>query len=196
MKPVLVPHSDYQAFVLQHLRDSFGPGVVLINKDWPLAAKLWMSDLSALTTLLAGEYSDRGPKPRDPASLLRSYLILLMTNPGMGLTEWINEMQRTPIYAILSGFRLDDLPGVGTFYDFFSRLWPAVDKNLMPPVTAAQEKSQERQEERREGPYHHARQGSASGEVDDSPRRQENRAACRPAVRLLPIPRFFPYPRI
>ena len=41
-------------------------------------------------------------------------------------------MKRTPIYAILSGFPLDDIPGVGSFYDFFKRLWPAVDKNLKP----------------------------------------------------------------
>lgn len=39
-------------------------------------------------------------------------------------------MKRTPIYAILSGFEPHDLPGVGTFYDFFKRLWPIVDNNL------------------------------------------------------------------
>ncbi|MCZ8511486.1 transposase [Paenibacillus filicis] len=132
MKPVFVPHSNYQAFVHQQLRTHYGPGIVLINKDWPLAAKLWMTDLSAITTLLHDAYSNRGPLPRDPASLLRSFLIFLMTNPEMGLTEWINEMKRTPIYAILSGFDFDDLPGVGTFYDFFERLWPAVDKHLKP----------------------------------------------------------------
>lgn len=130
LKPVFVPHSDYQAFVLQQLRTHYGPGVVLIHKDWPLAVKLWMTDLSAMTTFLHDTYSNRGPLPRSPASLLRSFLIFLMTNPEMGLTEWINEMKRTPIYAILSGFDFDDLPGVGTFYDFFERLWPAVDKNL------------------------------------------------------------------
>lgn len=132
LKPVFIPHSDYQAFVLQQLRTSYGPGVVLINKDWPLAAKLWMTDLAAITTLLQGDYSDRGPEARDPASLLRSYLILLMTNPEMGVTEWVNEMKRTQIYAILSGFDFDAIPGVGTFYDFFDRLWPAVDKHLKP----------------------------------------------------------------
>lgn len=132
MKPFLVPHSDYQAFILRQLRTHYGPGVVIINKDWPLAAKLWMTDLSAITTLLQDAYSNQGPMPRDPSSMLRSYLVSLMTNPGIGVTEWINEMKRTPIYAILSGFDFDDLPGVGTFYDFFHRLWSAVDKHLKP----------------------------------------------------------------
>lgn len=111
---------------------NYGSGLVLVNKDWPLVLKLWNTDLSALTTMLQSEYSNRGPEPRDPASMFRSFLVFLMTNPEIGLTEWINEMKRTPIYAILSGFSLDDIPGVGTFYDFFERLWPAVDKNLKP----------------------------------------------------------------
>lgn len=132
LKPFFIPHADYQAFVLQQLNDHSGPCAVLINKDWPLAVKLWMTDLSSITTLLHDSYSNRGPEPRDPASLLRSYLLFLMTNPEMGLTEWVNELKRTPIYAILSGFASNDLPGVGTFYDFFQRLWPAVDKNLRP----------------------------------------------------------------
>jgi hypothetical protein len=132
LKPVLIPHSSYQSFVLEQLSLNYGPGIVIVNKDWPLVLKLWNTDLSPLTTMLQPLYSDRGPKPRDPASMFRSFLVLLMTNPQMGLTEWINEMKRTPIYTILSGLPLDDIPGVGTFYDFFERLWAAEDKHLKP----------------------------------------------------------------
>ncbi|QAA35388.1 hypothetical protein C1I91_26925 [Clostridium manihotivorum] len=35
-----------------------------------------------------------------------------------------------PLYAILSGFEVGDTPGVGTFYDFFSRLWDSDNNNL------------------------------------------------------------------
>ncbi|MCY9668254.1 hypothetical protein M5X11_25575 [Paenibacillus alginolyticus] len=131
MKPIFIPRSDYQAFVHHQLCTNYGPGIVIINKDWPLTAKLWMTDLSPITTLLHDTYSNRGPLPRDPASLLRSFLIFLITNSEMGLTEWINEMKRTPIYAILSGFDFDDSRR-RTFYDFFDRLWPSVDKHLKP----------------------------------------------------------------
>ena len=37
-----------------------------------------------------------------------------------------------PYYAILSGFEPGDIPGVGTFYDFFQRLWDASGNNLKP----------------------------------------------------------------
>lgn len=130
MKPDFMPHATYQSFVLEQLRSKYGFGIVIVNKDWPIILKLWNTDLSHLTTILQPVYSDRGPEPRDPASMFRSFLVLLMTNPEMGFTEWINEMKRTPIYAVMSGFPLDDLPGVGTFYDFFKRLWPAAHKHL------------------------------------------------------------------
>ncbi len=79
-------------------------------------------------------YSPKGPKPRDSASKLRSYLLFLMTKPEVGITEWINEMKRYLLYAILSGFDPGDVPGVGTFYDFLSRFWAADDNNLKPMV--------------------------------------------------------------
>jgi hypothetical protein len=130
LKPVFVPHASYQDFVLQQLRDHFGSAILIVKKDWPLITKLWMTDLSPITTMLRKDYSDRGPESRDPASMLRSYLIFLMTNPEKGITEWVNVMKRTPLYAILSGFELHDIPGVGTFYDFFKRLWPMLDSNV------------------------------------------------------------------
>jgi len=141
LKPTLIPHSSYQDSVLLRLREHYSGQIFTIpDKDWPLIAKFWMTDLSAITTLLRDSYAAKGPKPRDPASMLRSYLLFLMTNPEIGLTEWINEMQRVPYYAILSGFEPGDFPGVGTFYDFFKRLWAAVGNHLKPKVLMKRKK--------------------------------------------------------
>ena len=133
MKPVLIPHAAYQDSMLQRLHEHYSGGTfVIVNDDWPLVAKLWMTDLSYIITLLQDCYDAKGPKPRDPASMLRSYLLFLMTKPEIGVTEWINEMKRIPYYAILSGFEPGDIPGVGTFYDFFQRLWGAGESNFKP----------------------------------------------------------------
>ena len=133
LKPVLISHATYQDSILQRLRHHYSGGVfIIVNDDWHLVAKLWMTDLSNITTLLQDYYDAKGPEPRDPASMLRSYLLFLMTKPGIGVTEWINEMKRIPYYAILSGFEPGDIPGVGTFYDFFKRLWTASQNNLKP----------------------------------------------------------------
>ena len=116
MKPVLNSHSIYQNSVLERLQVHYSGGIfVIANSDWHLVAKFWMIDLSYLTTLLQDSYDPKGPKPRDPASMLRSFLLFLMTNPEIGVTEWVNQMKRVPYYAILSGFEPGDIPGVGTF---------------------------------------------------------------------------------
>lgn len=133
MKPMLISHSVYQDFVLERLQEHYSGGIlVIVNSDWPIVAKFWMTDLSYITTLLQDCYDPKGPKPRDPASMLRSFLLFLMTNPEIGITEWVNQMKRIPYYAILSGFEPGDIPGVGTFYDFFKRLWASSMNNLKP----------------------------------------------------------------
>jgi len=131
LKPAFISHETYQNSILLRLRQHYSGGIfVIVNKDWPLVVKFWMTDLSYITVLLQDCYGDKGPEPRDPASMLRSYLLFLMTKPEIGITEWVNEMNRIPYYAILSGFEPGDLPGVGTFYDFFKRLWAASENNL------------------------------------------------------------------
>lgn len=131
LRPFFISHESYQDSILQRLRQYYSGGIfVIANDDWHLVVKLWMIDLSYITTQLQDCYDLKGRPPRDPASMLRSYLLFLMTKPEIGVTEWINELQRVPYYAILSGFEPGDIPGVGTFYDFFKRLWPISSNNL------------------------------------------------------------------
>ena len=63
--------------------------------------------------------------------MLRSYLLFLLTNPTIGITKWVDELHRVPLYAILSGFEPGDVPGIGTFYDF-NRLWGFTSDNVKP----------------------------------------------------------------
>lgn len=131
MKPVFVPHASYQNFVLNQLQEHYSGGILtLVHRDWPVITKLWMTDLSEITTLLESVYGKRGPAPRDPASMMRSYLLLLLTNPAKSITEWVDELRRVPLYAILSGFEPGNTPGIGTFHDFFKRLWMLDKKNV------------------------------------------------------------------
>lgn len=134
MKPILIEHQDYKSFVLEQLKEHYsGIGVLcLVKADLTVISKLWMTDLSYTTSWLCHLYSAKGPAPRDPASMLRSYLLFLLTNPTIGITKWVDQMHRVPLYAILSGFEPKDIPGVGTFYDFFERLWGSNQANVKP----------------------------------------------------------------
>ena len=78
---------------------------------------------------MGDKYSVFGPEPRLPSCIFRSFLLSLAFHIP-GVAAWVDAMRVTPLYAILSGFAPDDTPGVGTFYDFFDRLWDGSEKNL------------------------------------------------------------------
>lgn len=63
----------------------------------------------------------------------RSYL-LSITFKVDSITDWVTQLKINPLYAILSGFRFGDTPGVGTFYDFSDRIWDFDGDNLSPHV--------------------------------------------------------------
>ncbi len=145
VKPIFVAHESYQNFVLAQLKKHYSNGILtLVSNDWPVITKLWISDLSYITTFLSDTYSAKGPAPRDPASMLRAYLLFLLTNPTIGVTKWVDVLHRVPLYAILSGFKPGDIPGVGTFYDFFNRLWGFGPDNIKPKAKPKRKKSKKK----------------------------------------------------
>ncbi|MGG1664596.1 hypothetical protein [Brevibacillus sp. NRS-1366] len=88
MKPVFIPHDSYQRFVLEQLRKHYSGGIlVLVNADWPVILKCYIRDLYYSASFLHDLYDDRGPTPCDPASMLRSYLLFLMSKTEIGITK-------------------------------------------------------------------------------------------------------------
>ncbi|MEA1960646.1 MAG: transposase [Bacillota bacterium] len=87
--------------------------------------------MSQTFSIMKNHYSSRGPLAHDPADLLRSYLLMLQTGT-FSITDWVDNMRRVPLYAILSGFTPGKTPGIGTFYDFFKRLWLTKLPNFTP----------------------------------------------------------------
>jgi hypothetical protein len=121
-------HSDYLLFVMNQLKSAYSaPSSMSLLQQFYGDLIFWITpvDLSKTASLMCSGYSakTKGRRPRDPADMLRS--TLLMTNLGMSVDDWVCALRTIPVYAILSGFTSSDTPGVGTFYDFFRRLWRA-----------------------------------------------------------------------
>jgi hypothetical protein len=55
--------------------------------------------------------------------------------------EGLKNLRRVPLYPILSGFEPGDTPGVGTFEDFFKRVWGSTNSNIMPHVKPKRKKT-------------------------------------------------------
>lgn len=130
-------HSGYQKFVVKNLRKYYPNPDSLPRSTWGIIDRFWNLDLSYTDEKLKNRYSVFGPKPRT-----RSYLLSLDFKVTF-LTEWAAQLKINPLYAILSGFEFGDTPDVGTFYDFFNRLWDSNEDNLSPhihPIKAAVKK--------------------------------------------------------
>ena len=122
-------HADYQNFVATNLRKYYPDPDSISHSTWDIIDRFWNLDLSYTDQNMVPKYSKFGPAPRTPSCMQRSYLLSIDFKVN-SVTEWVAQLKINPLYAILSGFEVGDTPGIGTFYDFFSRLWDSDDNNL------------------------------------------------------------------
>ena len=126
-------HTDYQNFIVTNLRKYYPNPNALARSTWDIIERFWNLDLSFTDTFMADKYSKFGPAPRTPSCMQRSYL-LSIDFKVTSLTEWAAQLKMNPLYAILSGFEVGNTPGVGTFYDFFNRLWDSDNDHMSPHI--------------------------------------------------------------
>ena len=124
-------HAAYQDTFVSDFLKFYPDPFVLPKSTWDYIVQFWYLDLSLTDSIMQECYSVLGPEPRLPSCMLRSYLLALKLKVT-SITVWCRLLRETPLYAILSGFPFGDTPGVGTFYDFFSRIWQDDRNNLSP----------------------------------------------------------------
>src|SRR5690625_1818741 len=124
MNSNLRSHDEYLLFVSTEI-ESQNINTKFI-KDFYFDTVAWISliDLTQTAELLKHRYSSdpRGRKPRNPCDMLRSLLLMHYQNIT-SVDKWVFILKTNPLIATLSGFTPGNVPGVGTFYDFFNRLW-------------------------------------------------------------------------
>ena len=123
-------HAAYQAKMISLLKQyypdafsRFGPSL------WNTIGKFYSLDLTQIDVIMYDRYSVFGPVPRLPSDMVRSMMVSLVMKKT-NYTTWSEELKTNHLAAILSGFHPDDTPGVGTFYDFYDRLWISDKDNL------------------------------------------------------------------
>lgn len=86
--------------------------------------KVWFLNLDPAVPLLSRCFSSSMGRPvlYDPVCILRS-LVFMLDLGYHSVTKWVEKLRSDDILAVLSGFEPHKTPGVGTFYDFFDRLW-------------------------------------------------------------------------
>lgn len=95
--------------------------------------RVFSADLSHVDKIMSDNYSKFGPAPRPASCMLRSMLLSIL-HKTTSITKWVDTMRAQTLFALISGFSPNDVPGVGTFYDFIARLWNSDSKNLSPHI--------------------------------------------------------------
>lgn len=126
-------HTAYQNCFLTEMRKYYPDPNSLARNTWDIIERFWNLDLSETDIIMKDRYSVFGPEPRLPSCMLRSYL-LSVDFKVTSITDWAAQLKANPLYAIVSGFKFGDTPGVGTFYDFFDRLWNSAEDSLSPHI--------------------------------------------------------------
>ena len=120
MVPPPFPHKQYVRFVRN--RASRNGGLRTEHRHFQVWRKLEATDLDVAYPTLAALYSaDQGRTARHPVCMFRSCLAMMECDVT-SFDVWVPMMRDDPFYALISGFPPDDVPGVGTFYDFQDRL--------------------------------------------------------------------------
>ena len=112
-------HSQYLEFV-QTSRELLD--LKIPDAETHLWCRFRRLNLYASHPILARLYHpDQGRPARPPEDMLRSWLLMLESHVT-SVEVWVQRLHEKPLYALLSGFAPDDVPGVGTFYDFQDRV--------------------------------------------------------------------------
>lgn len=137
---MLMPRHSHKSYVRRVRRKAgrYG-GLKPGHSDYAVWEKLRHTNLEAAYPLLAALYSATGRPARDPVTMLRACLAMLLCGET-SFTDWVAWLRDEPFYALLCGFDPDDVPGVGTFYDFQDRVLhhaPTPTAMSKCPITSA-----------------------------------------------------------
>ncbi|GMB01783.1 hypothetical protein [Pelosinus sp. IPA-1] len=107
------------------------------HQEFQALASVWYADLFKVAKIVGYRYSPtKGTPARDPVDMFRSLLLMELLHER-SIDTWVNTMRSTPIFSILSVFLPNEIPGVGTFYDFIQRLWLASSAPLSSKLNPA-----------------------------------------------------------
>ena len=119
-----ISHIEFQSFLiakllLYYLKPHFKK--IVINRA-VIVYKVFLADLTPAREILKSTYNPRGETPWDPVLLFRSYWLMCQYGDRGSISKWVATLKSEPFWAVVSGFEPDNVPGVGTFYDFEDRL--------------------------------------------------------------------------
>ena len=107
--------------MVHHKAGRYG-GLKSDHRHYQVWLKLKATNLEPVYPVVSWLYAAKWGRPaRCLVCMFRSCLAMVMCGQT-SFDVWVQLMRDDPFYALISGFDPEDVPGVGTFYDFQDRL--------------------------------------------------------------------------
>ncbi len=115
-------HAEYQHFISKAVSQLNDSQLKKLNSYSDSLDKLTSLNLDPVGSYLSPFYSHTGRPALHQPQILRSFLLMLDQSID-SLTEWVRLLMYDDLLALMIGCTADDLPPLGSYYDFIDRLW-------------------------------------------------------------------------
>ncbi len=129
-------HNEYRALVTQ-----VGRRLSRNNSEYPFGSyeeeceKLLNLNLDLIIDYITGFYSKGGRPAKHQAQILRSLILFVLlfnkTKARVSLTSWVRDVlpKSIPLTILVGCASIEELPPLGSYYDFMDRFWLAPRDN-------------------------------------------------------------------
>ena len=118
-------HNEYVIFVLTELTELAASDPERIIEYQEAISKMLVLDLDPVKEIIEPLYSGTGRPALNQSELFRS--LILQSGLKLTITEFHAKLLTNHVIRTIAGFTRDSVPGIGTFYDFISRVYPIDD---------------------------------------------------------------------
>ncbi len=117
------PHDQFQEWLQERLLSLLPQQKNQIEFHANALEKAYILDLNRLKKLILPQYSYTGRPAVNQPEIFRS--LVLARHYKESISSFVARLNADDVLAIACGFRPGNIPGVGSFYDLFNRLWLA-----------------------------------------------------------------------
>jgi hypothetical protein len=124
-------HSDYQEFLVSNLASIFKTERKNIEFYSNQLSYLFFFNIDLIKSLIDSRYSFTGKPSHQQPEVFRSFILMSLLGYH-SIPKWIAYLRAHKVLCFAIGALPDEVPSVGTHYDFINRLWlenPDVEKS-------------------------------------------------------------------
>jgi hypothetical protein len=116
------PHAEYQSHLIENLLPVYSSDSKRVEQYSQALSKLYILDLDSINSLFEPLFSNTGKPSNQQPEIFRSF-VLMSELKVHSIPKWVDKLNAEDILRHMIGVDPEDVPGVGSHYDFIDRLW-------------------------------------------------------------------------